>query len=349
MPKLTIPEILMRVATLDSRTYSVDGETVTASLQALCQRHPQLEQHFFYDSGQLKEHFMLVVGGALAAPDTSLSEASELEILLAASGGSGPPELPHLSEHERARYARHIMLPQVGENGQRKLKAAKVLIVGTGGLGSPVSMYLAAAGVGTIGLIDFDVVDQSNLQRQIVHSVTTVGAPKVLSAKQRLQDINDQPHLVTYDAKLNEQNAHDIVPKYDVIVDGCDNYETRYLINRVAQEYGVPYVYGAIFQFDGQVSVFLPGRGPCYQCLHPEEPPPAIAPNANNKGVFGVLPGVVGLLEATEALKLILGIGNLLAGRLLIYDALSMRFRELAFQKRPACRACGTATAELCH
>lgn len=348
MSKLTIPEVLVRVAGLDSRIYSVDGETITEAPRALCQRHPQLEQHFFHDSGQVKEHFMLVVDGALAAPDAPLPEASELEVLLAASGGSGSTELPHLSNDERARYARHIMLPQVGEDGQRKLKAAKVLIVGTGGLGSPIAMYLAAAGVGTIGLIDFDVVDQSNLQRQIVHSITTVGTPKVSSARRRLRDINDQLHLVTYDAELNEENARDIIPEYDVIIDGCDNYATRYLINRVTRKYGVPYVYGAIFQFDGQVSVFLPGRGPCYQCLHPEAPPPAIAPNTNNKGVFGVLPGVVGLLEATEALKIILGIGDLLAGRLLIYDALSMRFREVAFRARPSCRACGATVEELC-
>lgn len=341
MTKLTIPDVLSRVAKLDSRTCSVDGQTVAEGLRALCLQHPQLEQHFFYEDGQVKEHFMLVVDGKLVTPDAALPATGELEVLLAASGGSEAPMQLQLSELDRARYARHILLPQVGENGQRKIKAARVLIVGTGGLGSPISMYLAAAGVGTIGLIDFDVVDQSNLQRQIVHGVPTIGVSKVLSAKKRLQEINDQLQVITHDTALNEENADALIAEYDIVVDGCDNYSTRYLMNRAARRQGVPYIYGSIFQFDGQVSVFLPEKGPCYQCLHPVAPPAAIAPNANNKGVFGVLPGVVGLIEATEALKIILGIGDSLSGRLLTYDALSMRFRELAFEGRVGCPTCG--------
>lgn len=341
MPKLTIPDVLARVGALDSRHYDIGGQTVAEGLRGLCAEHPQLLPHFFHDNGQIKEHFLLVVDGALVESDAVLRDASEVEVLLAASGGCDLSGLPALSERDRVRYARHIVLPQIGEQGQQKLKAARVLVVGTGGLGSPISMYLAAAGVGSIGLIDFDVVDQSNLQRQIVHGMPTVGSPKVLSAKRRLHEINDQVHLATWHAKLNEDNANEVIAQYDVVVDGCDNYATRYLINRVARNHGVPYVYGSIFQFDGQVSVFLPDRGPCYQCLHPAAPPPSIAPNANNNGVFGVLPGVIGLLEATESLKIILGIGELLNGRLLTYDALSMRFRELAFNARRGCRTCG--------
>lgn len=341
MVKLTIPEVLSRIAKLDSRTCSVDGQTVIEGLRALCRQHPQLEQHFFYNGEQVKEHFMLVVNGKLVTPDAALPAIGELEVLLAASGGIEASGRLDLSELDRARYARHILLPQVGEDGQKKIKAARVLIVGTGGLGSPISMYLAAAGVGTIGLIDFDVVDQSNLQRQIVHGVPTVGLSKVLSAKKRLLEINDRLHVITHDAELSDENADALMAEYDVVVDGCDNYSTRYLMNRVARRQRMPYVYGSISQFDGHVSVFLPERGPCYQCLHPIAPPALIAPNANNKGVFGVLPGVVGLLEATETLKIILGIGDSLSGRLLTYDAMSMRFRELAFEERPGCPICG--------
>lgn len=339
--QITIPDVLSRVAKLESRSFHVEGSTIADGLRALCLQHSSLTPHFFYDDGQVKEHFMLVIDGELVSPDTPLSATTTLEVLLAASGGTGARQPAALSELDRARYARHLLLPQVGEEGQAKIKSAKVLIVGTGGLGSPISMYLAAAGVGTIGLVDFDVVDHSNLQRQIVHGVSSVGVAKVLSAKKRLQDTNDQVEVLTHDTPLTDANADALIADYDILVDGCDNYPTRYLMNRAARRRGIPYVYGSIFQFDGQVSVFFPDRGPCYQCLHPTPPPASIAPNANNKGVFGVLPGVVGLLEATEALKIILGLGEPLSGRLLTYDALSMRFRELKFARRPNCPTCG--------
>ncbi|MBN2303027.1 MAG: molybdopterin-synthase adenylyltransferase MoeB [Anaerolineae bacterium] len=248
---------------------------------------------------------------------------------------------PALSPAEHLRYNRHIILPQVGENGQRKLKAASVVIVGTGGLGSPISMYLAAAGVGRIGLVDHDVVDASNLQRQIVHSEDTLGTPKVQSAAARLKAINPYITINAYNVPLTGDNALGILGDYDIFLDGTDNFSTRYLLNDAAILLGKPMVYGSIFRFEGQASVFgLPG-GPCYRCLLPEPPPPHLVPNAAEVGVFGVLPGTIGTIQATEAIKIILGIGDTLSGRLLLYDALDMSFDLITLSKRPNCPACG--------
>ena len=249
--------------------------------------------------------------------------------------------LPPLSAAEKTRYARHIILPQVGIEGQRKLKAARVVVVGTGGLGSPIAMYLAAAGVGHLGLVDYDVVDATNLQRQIVHGESTVGVPKVQSAAARLRDLNPHIHIETHHTPLTSHNALDILARYDVIVDGTDNFPTRYLLNDAAVMLGKPLVYGSIFRFEGQVSVFDATRGPCYRCLLPTPPPPHLVPSCVEAGVFGVLPGTVGTLQATEVLKLLLGIGEPLIGQLLLYDALSAEFDRITIPKRADCPVCG--------
>lgn len=249
--------------------------------------------------------------------------------------------LPPLDASERARYSRHLLLGQVGEAGQRRLKASRVLIVGAGGLGAPVALYLAAAGVGRIGLVDFDVVDQSNLQRQVLFETNDVGRLKVEVAAQRLRARNPHIEVVTYPVRLDAHNALDIAADYDLIVDGADNFATRYLTNDLAVLTGKPLIYGAIFQFDGQATVFAHRGGPCYRCLYPEPPPPELAPNCAEAGVLGVLPGLIGLIQATEALKCLLGQGDSLAGRLLTLDALSMTFRELFITRDPACPVCG--------
>lgn len=248
---------------------------------------------------------------------------------------------PDLSPAELARYARHLILPQVGPEGQQKLKAAKVLIVGTGGLGSPISMYLAAAGVGQIGLVDFDVVDLNNLQRQIVHSEAGIGTAKVTSAAKRLAGLNPYITIRTYNEPLTSQNALSIIQNYDIVVDGTDNFPTRYLINDAAVMLGKLMVYGSIFRFEGQVSVFGAKDGPCYRCLLPEPPPPHLVPSCAEAGVLGILPGTIGTLQATETIKLILGIGESLVGRLLLYDALEMGFDMIKLPKRPTCPVCG--------
>lgn len=251
------------------------------------------------------------------------------------------PQQASLSPREAARYARHLALPQVGAEGQRKLKAASVIVVGTGGLGSPISMYLTAAGVGRIGLVDYDVVDTTNLQRQIVHGEHTLGKPKVLSAAARLADLNPHIAIEPYDTPLTSANALEILATYDIIVDGTDNFPTRYLLNDAAVLLGRPLVYGSIYQFEGQASVFGMPDGPCYRCLLPTPPPPGSVPSCSQAGVIGVLPGTIGTIQATEAIKLILGIGETLAGRLLIYDALDMQFDIIRLSKRVTCPACG--------
>jgi molybdopterin/thiamine biosynthesis adenylyltransferase/rhodanese-related sulfurtransferase len=250
--------------------------------------------------------------------------------------------LPELSGDEVKRYSRHLIMPEVGVDGQRKLKAAKVLCIGAGGLGSPAAMYLAAAGVGTIGIVDFDVVDFSNLQRQIIHGTPDVGRAKLLSAKDRLNALNPNVQIETYDEALSSENAMRLFAPYDVILDGTDNFPTRYLVNDACVLSGKPNAYGSIFRFEGQASVFATKDGPCYRCLYPEPPPPGLVPSCAEGGVFGVLPGIIGVIQATETIKLILGVGEPLIGRFMIYDALRMRFRELKLRKDPDCPVCGT-------
>jgi sulfur-carrier protein adenylyltransferase/sulfurtransferase len=247
-----------------------------------------------------------------------------------------------LTNAEIARYSRHLIMPEVGMDGQRKLKAAKVLCIGVGGLGSPVCMYLAAAGVGTLGLVDFDVVDFSNLQRQIVHGTPDVGRPKLDSAADRLHSLNPEITVRAHETELNSGNALDLLAGYDLVVDGTDNFPTRYLVNDACVLIGKPYVYGSVFRMEGQASVFATTEGPCYRCLHPDPPPPDLVPSCADAGVLGVLPGIIGTIQAVEALKLILGIGEPLIGRFLVFDALRMRFRELRLRKDPDCPVCGT-------
>ena len=253
-----------------------------------------------------------------------------------------PVTLPKLSNDEIARYSRHLILPEVGMEGQQKLKAAKVLCVGTGGLGAPLALYLAAAGVGTIGLVDFDIVDASNLQRQVIHSTATVGMLKVDSAEIMLKGLNPHLNVVKYNTMLTSANALEIFKDFDVIADGTDNFQTRYLVNDACVLTGKPNAYGSIFRFEGQASVFGTEQGPCYRCLYPEPPPPGLVPSCAEGGVLGILPGLVGIIQATEVIKLILGIGEPLIGRLLLVDALGMSFRTLKLRKNPDCPVCGT-------
>jgi len=248
---------------------------------------------------------------------------------------------PALTNEEVARYSRHLIMPEVGMAGQLELKAARVLCIGAGGLGSPVLLYLAAAGVGTLGLVDFDEVDYSNLHRQIIHGTPDVGRSKLDSAKSRLNALNPEVEVVTYEMALSSENALGLFADYDLVIDGTDNFPTRYLINDACVIQGKPNIYGSIFRFEGQASVFAAKDGPCYRCLYPEPPPPGLVPSCAEGGVLGILPGVIGTLQATEAIKVILGIGEPLIGRFLIFDALKMRFRELKLRKDPDCPVCG--------
>ncbi len=242
-----------------------------------------------------------------------------------------------LSKEEILRYSRHLIMPEVGMEGQLKLKQAKVLLVGTGGLGSPTALYLAAAGIGTIGIVDFDVVDHSNLQRQVIHGTKDVGRKKIDSAEETMRDINPYVNIVKHEVALTSENAAEIVKQYDIVADGTDNFPTRYLVNDVCVLLGKPNVYGSIFRFEGQASVFAAEGGPCYRCLYPEPPPPGLVPSCAEGGVLGILPGVIGVIQATEVVKIILGKGETLKGRLMLYDALNMKFRELKLRRDPEC------------
>jgi len=257
---------------------------------------------------------------------------------------SAADELPRLSPQEVLRYSRHLLLPNVELAGQRRIKAARVLVVGAGGLGSPVALYLAAAGVGTLGLVDFDVVDVTNLHRQLLHGTKDVGRPKLDSALDRIRDTNPHVHVEPYETRLTSANALQILRDYDLVVDGTDNFATRYLTNDACVLLGKPNVYGSIFRFEGQASVFATADGPCYRCLIPEPPPPGMVPSCAEGGVLGVLPGMIGTIQAAEALKLILGVGDTLAGRLLLVNALTMDFRTMRLRRDPECPACGTRT-----
>jgi sulfur-carrier protein adenylyltransferase/sulfurtransferase len=255
---------------------------------------------------------------------------------------TSPTTLPELTTDDLSRYSRHLILPEVGMEGQQRLKAARVLCVGTGGLGSPLAFYLAAAGIGTLGLVDFDVVDASNLQRQIIHSTKDIGRKKLDSAEEKLLALNPALKVVKHETMLTSANALGILKDYDIVADGTDNFPTRYLVNDACVLLGKPNVYGSIFRFEGQASVFATEQGPCYRCLYPEPPPPGLVPSCAEGGVLGILPGLVGVIQATETIKLILGKGESLVGRLLLVDALNMRFRELKLRKNPECPVCGT-------
>ncbi|MDF3199448.1 molybdopterin-synthase adenylyltransferase MoeB [Pseudomonas sp. 1912-s] len=337
MNAVSFPDILVRVAKLPASTLEGAGSTLREVIENLCTEHPQLRAHLLYENNQLKEHFLFTAEEALIDANDPLPEKAKIEVLLATSGGM---DVDSLSNEEVQRYVRHITLPGVGREGQLNLKKARVLIIGTGGLGSPISLYLAAAGIGTLGLVDFDVVESSNLQRQIVHGNSTLGLPKVESARRRLQDLNSHIQINTYDTAFNTDNALELVDAYDLVIDGTDNFETRYLVNDACVQLGKPLVYGAIYRFDGQISVLNYKGGPCYRCLFPQAPPAELAPNCSAGGVIGVLPGVVGMIQATEAIKLLIGIGEPLSGRLMRFDALAMKFSEIRFKRRADCPCC---------
>ncbi|GAA3945877.1 molybdopterin-synthase adenylyltransferase MoeB [Allohahella marinimesophila] len=340
MSVVIFPEVLTKVAKLPAARLQGEGSTVRELVNDVCDQHTGLREHLFYNNDQFKEHFLLTAGGELVDADSQLLPGAELDIMLATSGGLDCDEL---SNDEVRRYVRHITLPDVGRGGQLRLKKARVLVIGTGGLGSPVSLYLAAAGVGTLGLVDFDRVESSNLQRQVVHGTATLGMAKVESARRRLEDLNPDIRVNAYDCALTPDNAIDLVGDYDLVVDGTDNFATRYLLNDACVLLGRPLVYGALHRFDGQISLFNHQDGPCYRCLYPKSPPAELAPNCNAGGVIGVLPGVVGLIQATETIKLILNIGEPLTGRLLRFDALAMKFSEICFKRRSDCLTCSSA------
>lgn len=294
------------------------------------------------------EVVLYCAGGARSALAAKTLKDMGYERVSSMSGGFGrwksegrPFVMPTvLTAEQRIRYSRHTLLPEVGEEGQAKLLASKVLLVGAGGLGSPAALYLAAAGVGTLGIVDFDVVDASNLQRQILHTVDRVGMPKVESAEAAIRALNPDVDVVAFPERLSASNVLDVMKGFDVVVDGGDNFPTRYLVNDASLHLRVPVVHGAIFRFEGQASVFHPYEGPCYRCLFPQPPPPELAPSCAEAGVLGVLPGIIGSIEAMEAIKLLLGIGDSLVGRLLTYDALEQDFRSLRLRRNPECPAC---------
>jgi adenylyltransferase/sulfurtransferase len=344
--KVLIPTPL-RPYTDKQDSVTVEGNTVGAVLDNLAAKHGKLRKHLFAEDGKLRSYVNVYVNDEdiryLQKEQTLVTEKDVVSIVPSIAGGKdgvGGSDEVELSREEIRRYSRHLIMPEVGMEGQKKLKAASVLMIGAGGLGSPSGMYLAAAGVGRIGIVDHDVVEFSNLQRQILHSTKDVGRSKLDSAKERLLGINPYIQIETYETRLTSENALDIIKEYDVVLDGTDNFPTRYLVNDACVLLGKPNVYGSIFRFEGQSSVFYAKNGPCYRCLYPEPPPSGLVPSCAEGGVFGVLPGVVGAIQAAETIKLIIGQGDSLIGRLLLFDALNMKFRELKLHKDPECPVC---------
>src|SRR5688572_25450850 len=324
--KILIPTPL-RPFTDKRESVELSGGTVGEILTQLTTQFDGLRKHLYTDDGKLRSFVNVYVNDEdiryLQREQTPVKDGDTVSIIPSVAGGAPTvAEPPALNAEEFKRYSRHLILPEIGLDGQKKLKAASVLCIGAGGLGSPVAMYLAAAGIGRIGIVDFDVVDFSNLQRQIIHGTPDVGRSKLLSAKESIQALNPHVQVDTYETALSSQNAIELFEPYDVIIDGTDNFPTRYLVNDACVLTGKPNAYGSIFRFEGQASVFATKEGPCYRCLYPEPPPPGLVPSCAEGGVLGVLPGIIGLIQATEALKVILGVGEPLIGRFLIYDAL---------------------------
>ena len=329
-------------------TLELEGASVGELLERLAGEHAALKQHLFAADGRLRSFVNVYVNDRdirrLEHQETRVSPGDTVSIIPSIAGGTGgavADQRPKLSHEEILRYSRHLILPDVGVEGQKKLKAARVLLVGAGGLGSPAALYLAAAGVGTLGLVDFDVVDKTNLQRQILHGTSAVGTPKLESARARIQDLNPNVQVETFETRLTSENALDIIREFDVVADGTDNFPTRYLVNDACVLLGKPNVYGSIFRFEGQASVFYAKEGPCYRCLYAEPPPAGLVPSCAEGGVLGVLPGIIGSIQAMETIKLIVGAGEPLIGRLLLFDALKLQFRELKLEKDPDCPVCG--------
>jgi adenylyltransferase/sulfurtransferase len=344
MAKILIPTAL-RQFTEQSDSVDVTGGTVGEALGELTARYPNIKKNLYNDQGKLRSFVNVYVNDEdiryLDKSETKLEGTETISIVPSIAGGSTAVAEATLTNEEIARYSRHLILPEVGVNGQLKLKQAKVAMVGAGGLGAPLGLYLAAAGVGRVGIVDFDVVDASNLQRQVIHGTKDIGRKKLDSAADRMRDINPNIEIDKYDAGLTSANALEILREYDLVVDGTDNFPTRYLVNDACVLLGKPNVYGSIFRFEGQATVFAYEDGPCYRCLYPEPPPPGLVPSCAEGGVLGILPGIIGVVQATEAVKIILGIGETLKGRLLLYDALGMRFRELKLRRDKECPVCG--------
>ncbi|MCI4336663.1 MAG: molybdopterin-synthase adenylyltransferase MoeB [Thermoplasmata archaeon] len=351
--EIRIPSAL-RVYSRGAASLAVDASTVSEALGKWAVGHESLQRRFFGNDGRLRESVSLFLNDVqLLSADrasTPVHDGDRLEIVPSIAGGSGTPpetklgaaEASTLTPNRLRRYSRHLLLPEVGLAGQRRMQHARVLIVGLGGLGSPAALYLAAAGVGTIGIVEFDRVDVSNLQRQVLYATSDIDQPKLERGAARLRELNPEITVLTHPGPLRAENALDIIGQYDVVLDGSDNFPTRYLVNDACVLLGKPDVYGSVYRFEGQATVFDGRTGPCYRCLFPEPPPPGSVPTCAEGGVLGVLPGLVGEIQATEALKLVLGIGRSLVGRLLLIDALELEFRELSVRKRPECPICGT-------
>src|SRR5690348_1297170 len=349
MAKVLIPTPLRQYAAKKD-TVELGGSTVGEVLKALTSQYGDLRGQLYSDEGKLRSFVNVYLNDEdiryLKKEATPVADGDTISIVPSIAGGAPVVEAPAaqaaLSKEEILRYSRHLIMPEVGMEGQLKLKNAKVLLIGAGGLGAPLGMYLAAAGIGRIGVVDFDVVDYTNLQRQVIHGTSDVGRKKLDSAAETMQEINPYVTIDKHETALSSENALQIFKDYDLIVDGTDNFPTRYLVNDACVLTGKPNVYGSIFRFEGQATVFAYQGGPCYRCLYPEPPPPGLVPSCAEGGVLGILPGVIGLIQATETVKLILGKGEPLVGRLLLYDALAMRFRELKLRKNPECPVCGT-------
>src|SRR5579883_1589842 len=346
MAKVLIPTALRRF-TGEQDSVEVTGDTVAEALGQLTTQFPNLKKNLYTDEGKLRSFVNVYVNDEdiryLDKDQTELQGNETISIVPSIAGGAaGVAEPPAaLSNEEIARYSRHLILPEVGMDGQLKLKQAKIILIGAGGLGAPLGLYLAAAGVGRVGIVDFDVVDASNLQRQVIHGTSDLGRKKIDSAADKMRDINPNIAIDKFETGLTSENALDILKDYDIVIDGTDNFPTRYLVNDACVLLKKPNVYGSIFRFEGQATVFAYQDGPCYRCLYPEPPPPGLVPSCAEGGVLGILPGIIGLIQATEAVKLILGIGEPLKGRLLLYDALGMRFRELRLRRDRNCPVCG--------
>jgi sulfur-carrier protein adenylyltransferase/sulfurtransferase len=347
MAKIVIPTAL-RQFTEQKDSVEVGGVTITDALNQLTAQYPNIRKNLFNEQGKLRSFVNVYVNDEdiryLDKGETKLKGDETISIVPSIAGGAvgvAEPDTAALSNEEIARYSRHLILPEVGMQGQVKLKQAKVALIGAGGLGAPLGLYLAAAGVGRIGVVDFDVVDASNLQRQVIHGTSDLGRKKLDSAGDRIRDINPNVAVDKFDASLTSENAFEILKDYDIVIDGTDNFPTRYLVNDACVLLKKPNVYGSIFRFEGQATVFAYEDGPCYRCLYPEPPPPGLVPSCAEGGVLGILPGVIGLIQATEAVKIILGAGETLKGRLLLYDALGMRFRELKLRRDRNCPVCG--------
>jgi molybdopterin/thiamine biosynthesis adenylyltransferase/rhodanese-related sulfurtransferase/molybdopterin converting factor small subunit len=350
---INIPTALRQFTEGNSRI-EVEASTAGEALDRLTTLHAGLRRHLYDDKNALRSFVNVYVNDDdvrhHSGGETPLKDGDTVMIVPSIAGGATTEAevasaLPSLSNEEIARYSRHLIMPEVGLEGQRRLKAASVLMIGTGGLGAPVGMYLAAAGVGRIGIVDFDVVEASNLQRQIIHGTGDIGRPKIESARDRLRDINPHIEIETHETRLTSQNALGLFANYDIVVDGTDNFPTRYLVNDACVLSGKPNVYGSIFRFEGQASVFWAdapnGGGACYRCLYSEPPPPGLVPSCAEGGVLGVLPGIVGAIQANETIKIILGAEGILVNRLLLFDAWQLKFRELKLRKDPSCPVCG--------